>query len=170
MSDLKYGLFFRQMGYSPYLLPRGHWRIMLFETENGASSNSNPRVMKKFKILIVDDNDLYREALKETLQISFPMVAFEEVANGGEVLGKVEAFLPDLIFMDIKLPGENGLKLTKTIKTNHPNIIIFIITSYDIPEYREAAFKYGADRFLAKVSLNPGELKELVKSYSMTFS
>jgi len=80
-------------------------------------------------------------------------------------LQKVEAFLPDLIFMDIRLPGESGLTLTQKIKATHPNITILILTAYDIPEYREAAPKYGADRFLAKNSLNYMELKELVKSY-----
>jgi len=128
------------------------------------SSNSSPRAMKKFRILMVDDNSPFRQVLKESLQMSFPMVAIDEVADGGEVLRKVDAFLPDLIFMDIKLPGENGLELTKKIKATHPNITIVILTSYDIPEYREAAFQYGADRFLAKVSLNRMELEKLVKS------
>jgi len=48
--------------------------------------------------------------------------------------------------VDIKLPGVNGLELTKKIKAAHPSITIFILTNYDIPEYREAAFQYGADR------------------------
>jgi two-component system response regulator NreC len=121
--------------------------------------------MKKFKILIVDDNGPFRQILKETLRMSFPTVAIDEAADGGEALREVDAFLPNLIFMDIKLPGENGLKLTKKIKATHPNITIFILTSYDIPEYREAAFQYGADRFLAKTSLNRMELEQLVKSY-----
>jgi DNA-binding NarL/FixJ family response regulator len=66
--------------------------------------------------------------------------------------------------MDIKLPGVNGLELTRKIKAAHPNITIFILTSYDIPEYREAAFQYGADRFVPKTSLNRMELQEFVKS------
>lgn len=121
--------------------------------------------MNKFRILIVDDSVFFRQTLKESLQMSFPTVAIDEVSDGGEVLQEVDAFLPQLIFMDIKLPGENGLELTKKIKATHPNITIFILTSYDIPEYREAAFQYGADRFLAKTSLNRMELEELVKSY-----
>jgi DNA-binding NarL/FixJ family response regulator len=129
------------------------------------SSNSSLRAMRKFKILIVDDNNPFRQALKESLQMSFPTAAISEVADGGEALREVDAFLPDLIFMDIKLPGENGLELTKKIKAAHPNITIFILTSYDIPEYREAAFKCGADRFLSKTSFNPMELEDLVKSY-----
>jgi CheY-like chemotaxis protein len=121
--------------------------------------------MKKFRILIVDDFGGYRTLFKKTLRISFPSIAIDEATNGSEALQKVEAFLPDLIFMDIRLPGESGLTLTQKIKATHPNITILILTAYDIPEYREAAPKYGADRFLAKNSLNYMELKELVKSY-----
>jgi CheY-like chemotaxis protein len=120
--------------------------------------------MKKFRILIVEDNHPYRQMLKTTLQESFPTIAIDEGADGGEALQKVDTFLPDLIFMDIKLPGVNGLELTRKIKAAHPNITIFILTSYDIPEYREAAFQYGADRFVPKTSLNRMELQELVKS------
>ena len=97
--------------------------------------------------------------------MSFPGVAINEVADGGEALREIDAFLPDLIFMDIKLSGENGLELTKKIKAAHPNIIIFIITTYDLFEYRDAASRYGANRFLAKASFNWKELVELVKSY-----
>jgi DNA-binding NarL/FixJ family response regulator len=121
--------------------------------------------MKKFRILIVDDNDFFRQTLKATLQASFPMIAIEEEADGGKALQKVDAFLPDLIFMDIQLPGENGLELTKKIKATHPNITILILTTYDIPEYREAASQSRADRFLDKTSLNQMGLEELVKSY-----
>jgi DNA-binding NarL/FixJ family response regulator len=128
------------------------------------SSNSSPGAMKKFRILIVDDTVLFRQILKENLLKSFPTVAVDEAADGGEALRKVDALHPDLIFMDIKLPGENGLELTKKIKATHPNITIFILTSYDIPEYREAAFQYGADRFFCKSSLNQMELAEVVKS------
>jgi len=121
--------------------------------------------MKKFRILIVDDNAFFRKALMERLQMSFPEVAINEVADGGEALREIDAFLPDLIFMDIKLSGESGLELTKKIKAAHPNIIIFIMTSYDLFEYRDAASQYGANRFLAKDSFNWKELEALVKSY-----
>jgi two-component system response regulator YesN len=115
------------------------------------SSDSNPKAMKKFRILIVEDTHTYRQMLKTTLQESFPTIAIDEAADGGEALQKVDSFLPDLIFMDIKLPGVNGLELTRKIKATHANITIFILTSYDMPEYREAAFQYGADRFFPKL-------------------
>jgi DNA-binding NarL/FixJ family response regulator len=121
--------------------------------------------MEKFRILIVDDTNPFRQVLKEVLQVSFPTIAIDQAANGGEALQKVDAFLPDLIFMDIRLPGENGLELTKKIKATHSNITILILTYYDTPQYREIAFQYGADHFLVKLSLNRMELEELVRSY-----
>ena len=121
--------------------------------------------MKNFRILIVDDSDRFRTLLKKGLRVSFPTIAIDEAANGDEALQKVDAFLPDLVFMDIRLKEENGLELTKKIKATHPNITILIVTGFDIPEYRETASQYGVDRFLVKTSLNYAELEELVKSY-----
>jgi len=121
--------------------------------------------MDKFRILIVEDNGLFRQTLRGSLQMSFPGVAIDEATNGVEALQRVQAFFPDLILMDIRLPGESGLGLTQKIKAVYPDIIIFILTNYDIPEYREAAFRYGADRFILKESLRGMRLEELVRSY-----
>jgi DNA-binding NarL/FixJ family response regulator len=130
------------------------------------SSNRNSSNGYKFKTLIVEDNASFRQYFKENLQIRFPSMVIEEVGDGNEVLPKVEILSPALIFMDIRLPGENGLQLTKKIKKNHSDIKIVILTSYDLPEYREAAFQYGANSFMTKDSLNWGEIDTLVKSIS----
>jgi hypothetical protein len=57
------------------------------------SSNLTSKAMKRFRILMVDDDGLFRQVLKESLQIFFPKVAIEEVADGGEVLREADAFL-----------------------------------------------------------------------------
>jgi CheY-like chemotaxis protein len=72
--------------------------------------------MNKLRILIVEDNPSFRQILRENLQTSFPAIAIDEVADGAEALQKVDSFLPDLTFMDIQLPGENGLQLTRKVK------------------------------------------------------
>ena len=135
---------------------------------NRVSSNSSPREMNKLRILIVEDNAPFRQILRENLQTSLPAIAIDEVADGTEVLQKVDTFLPDLIFMDIRLPGENGLELTKKIKAVYPNMIIFILTQYDTPEYQKAAFQCGADGFLVKNSFNHIRLEALIKSFCKT--
>ena len=122
---------------------------------------------EEFRILIVEDNDIYRELFKDILRTAFPEIALDEATDGREALQKVNAFLPDLIFMDINLRGANGIELTKKIKATYRNIPVVIFTFYDIPEYREAAFGSGADRFLVKSSLSTMEIEELVKSYHL---
>ena len=128
---------------------------------------SNPKSgeIKGFKTLIVEDNAPFRLSLKETLQTLFPSMIVQEAAEGGEALQKVESFLPELIFMDIHLHGENGLQLTQKIRTYYPGVPIIILTHYDFPEYREAAFKYGANFFIPKDSLDWGQIETLVKSF-----
>lgn len=87
-----------------------------------------------------------------------------EAADGEEALQRIEASVPNLIFMDIKLPGESGLDLTKKIKNQYPNIIIIILTAYDIPEYREAAVQAKGNYFLSKGSATKENILELVDS------
>ncbi len=120
---------------------------------------------KEFRILIVEDNDIYRELFKKILHTAFPDIVVDEAGDGRLALQKVDAFIPDLIFMDIHLHEENGIEIAKTIKTNHCEIPVIILTFYDIPEYREAALQCGSDRFIPKASLSQMEIKELVKSY-----
>jgi CheY-like chemotaxis protein len=115
------------------------------------------------KILIVEDSSLFRQLFKETLHDRLPSIQIHEAANGEEVMQKVETLHPHLIFMDIRLPGENGLALTQKIKTRYPNIIVIILTAYDLPEYRQASSQY-ADYFLPKDSSTTENIFTLVES------
>jgi DNA-binding NarL/FixJ family response regulator len=97
------------------------------------------------KTLIVEDNSIFRHSLKELLGTRFPSMDVEEAANGEEALQKIGGLVPKIIFMDIQLPGENGLQITKKVKEKYPEIIVIILTYYDLPEHREAALQCGAD-------------------------
>jgi len=119
---------------------------------------------KVSRILIVEDNPTFRQTLRRLLDTRFPFLTCEEAGEGKEALTKVNKFLPELIFMDIKLPGESGLELTKKIKSSHPEIIIIILTNYDLPEYRDVAMRNGADYFLSKGSSNTQDILSLVES------
>jgi DNA-binding NarL/FixJ family response regulator len=104
------------------------------------------------KTLIVEDNVTFRQMLKDSLCSRFPTMEFEEESDGRDLFNKIDSFHPEIVFMDIRLPGENGLELTKKIKKNYPNITVIILTSYDLPEYREAARESMADYFIPKGS------------------
>ncbi len=115
------------------------------------------------RILIVEDNATFRQSLREILHSEFPSLDIIEASDGEEALQKVGDLTLDLIFMDIKLPGENGLSVTKKIKARHPEIPIVILTSYDLPEYREATKESKADHFISKGSPT-NKILEVVKS------
>jgi len=116
------------------------------------------------RVLLVEDNNLFREAFKKRLHDDFSFMVVDEAATGDEALKKIRKIPPHLIFMDIRLPGANGLKLTQKIKKDFPGIKIALLTSYNLPEYRQAATEYGADRFFVKSSFEWDELEALVKS------
>jgi DNA-binding NarL/FixJ family response regulator len=119
---------------------------------------------RKFKTLIVEDNGVFRQTFKETLQNRFPSMVIQEAAEGSEILQKMDAFRPEVIFMDIRLPGANGLELTRKIMASNPGTLVIILTDYDIPEYRKAAVQSGASGFFAKDSLDWGQLEAVIKS------
>jgi len=118
------------------------------------------------RVLTVEDNRIFREALKKGLHDHFPSMVIEEAANGDEALQKIKEVPPHLIFMDIRLPGVNGLQLTKKLRRDLPDINIAILTDYDLPEYRQAAIQHGANRFFVKSSFKWDEVEALVKSIS----
>ena len=103
-----------------------------------------------FNMLLVEDDPCFRQALSDTLISYFPLIDVDEAGNGEEALSKVEYRRPHLIFMDIQLPGVNGLEVTKKIKRMYADIVIVILTSNGLPEYRQQAFLNGADYFLSK--------------------
>ncbi len=136
--------------------------------ENMEKAERNPRHKEVkttvSKALIVEDSAIFRKLLKETLCSRFPSMEILEAADGGEAMQKIGSDAPDLIFMDIKLPGESGLDLTAKIKAKYPNVIVIVLTSYDTPEYREAALRAKANYFLSKGSSSKENILKLVES------
>jgi DNA-binding NarL/FixJ family response regulator len=118
------------------------------------------------KTLIVEDNDSFRQALRSLLSSRYPSMTFKEARDGREALNALSAFEPDVIFMDIKLPGENGLELTRKIRASNSEAKIIVLTSHDLPEYREAARAGGADHFLTKASSKANEIFALIDNLS----
>ena len=71
----------------------------------------------------------------------------------------------DLIFMDVGLRGENGLELTRKIKTDRQDISIIILSSYDFPKYRQAALSYGANGYILEDSLKWEDISKAVRCH-----
>ena len=117
-----------------------------------------------FKTMLVEDSSSFRQFVKITLQDQFPSMDIIEAADGVEAFEKIDSHPPNLVLMDISLPGENGLELTRRIKKDYPGVIVIILTTHDSPEYREAAIRNKADYFFSKDAIVNDGIFTLVKS------
>jgi DNA-binding NarL/FixJ family response regulator len=114
--------------------------------------------------LLVDDNLLFRRTVRKILAAAFPSMGIQEAGDGREVLQLIGRRPPELVLMDIQLPGVSGLVLTQEIKERFPQVIVAVFTQYDIPEYREAAYQCGADHFMVKGSTRATDILKLAAS------
>ncbi|GGG22357.1 response regulator [Paenibacillus abyssi] len=113
-----------------------------------------------FKILIVDDERIEREGLHAILKNGLPDVEIEEAPNGKIALTLVGSFRPDLILMDIKMPGLNGLETVERIAAEHPDIRYIMVTAFDTFDYALQAIKLGVKDYLLK----PTKAREIVET------
>ena len=116
-----------------------------------------------FKILIVDPNDPFRQSLKKVLMNHFPFIDIQEASDGTEGMDKVDTFDPNLIFLEIHLPAQSGLDLARRIKSAHPDIVIVILTSYDLPEYQTAVEESGVEHLVPKDDWTGLDMIDLVQ-------
>ena len=116
-------------------------------------------------MMIVDDYVPFRRAVKDMLSEQLSSAKIVEAGNSQEVLRQLTPFPPDLVFMDIRLGHENGLTLTRMIKANYPDTTVAILTSYDLPQYREAAIQSGASGYIYKSSVELGGISTMGKCF-----
>lgn len=100
------------------------------------------------RIMIVEDNLRARCALKALISQQAGIRVTAEASNGREALQSIQEQTPDVVLMDICMPGMDGLEATRAIKAKWPRVRIIILTMY--PQNRAEAFEAGADDFLLK--------------------
>jgi two-component system, response regulator YesN len=114
------------------------------------------------KILLVDDMPVIRSVIGQILkQQNLGFSAIWEAANGIEAVEMARTYKPDIILMDIKMPGLTGLQATERIRQQNPTIKIVMLTAYDEFTYVQKALKLGARDYLLK-PVRPDKLVELL--------
>ena len=103
-----------------------------------------------FYTLIVEDNKDFGMALGTALCQDFPEMEIDSAIDAEIASRKIDAREPDMILMDIRLPGLNGIALTKHLKSHGNQSMIVVFSSHDLDEYRQAAINNGADYFISK--------------------
>jgi DNA-binding NarL/FixJ family response regulator len=106
--------------------------------------------MDAIRILIADDHPLFRDGLRALLESVPDMQVIGEAATGEEVLTQAASLQPDVILMDIKMPGMNGIEATRRILHTSPHICILIVTMFEDDDSVFAAIRAGARGYLLK--------------------
>lgn len=115
------------------------------------------------RVLIVDDHALSRRGIASILQPDPSFEVVGEAADGEEALRSVRELMPDLVLMDIRMPGVNGLEATRRIKAEFPYVVIVILSVSDDPADFFEAIKVGAQGYLLK-DLNPQQWLDYLRA------
>ena len=118
---------------------------------------------KKIRLLIVDDHAVLRAGLRTLLNLQPDFEVVGEAAEGPEALEKVQRLQPDVVLMDISLPGMEGLEVTAELKKRHPNVKVLILTMHEDQRYLYPALKAGASGYVVKRAADT-ELIEAIRA------
>ncbi len=104
--------------------------------------------MDTIRILLVDDHQVVREGLRRMLELEADLKVVGEAADATEVLTQAKSLSPEVILMDIKMPGVDGIELTRQLKEKEPSCNVIMLTLYD--QYLTQAIEAGAVGYLLK--------------------
>lgn len=102
------------------------------------------------RILICDDQAVVRDGLELLLKLEHDFEVVGVAADGAEALAMTASRKPDLVLMDLKMPGVNGIEATRQIRARHPEVKVLVLTTYDDDEWLFDALRAGASGYLLK--------------------
>lgn len=117
---------------------------------------------KTIHVLIVDDHPLFREGLQKALSFEDDIVVVGHSADGSQALLASRELQPDVILLDINLPGMNGLQVANKLKAERSHVAIIILTAYHDAEQVIHAFRSGASAYCIK-DVTPDELVAIIR-------
>ncbi|MBI3742183.1 MAG: response regulator transcription factor [Chloroflexi bacterium] len=112
------------------------------------------------EILIADDHVLFREGLKRILKRESDLAVIAEATNGREVIDRVKQKQPDIVLLDISMPGESGLEVLEALKRDFAKVKVLILSMHPEDRFASRAFKMGALGYITKESA----VEELVQA------
>jgi DNA-binding NarL/FixJ family response regulator len=110
------------------------------------------------RVLIADDHPLYREGMRGRLERATDMEVVGEAASGDEAVRLAEELQPDVILMDIKMPGKNGIEATREVLAANAEVGVLVLTMFEDDDSVFAAMRVGAKGYLLKDSGGTGVL------------
>lgn len=117
------------------------------------------------RVLLVDDQPLLRMGFRLVLEDEADLTVVGEAGDGTEALRQVAALRPDVVLMDVRMPGMNGIEATERLVAAGASTRVLILTTFDLDEYAFAALRAGASGFLLK-DARPAELTAAIRAVS----
>ena len=105
---------------------------------------------RPLRVLVADDHTIVRKGLCSLLEMEEGIVVVGEAEDGREALSKIDSCRPDVVLLDISMPGLNGIETTRRLRRQHPEIKIVILTMHLNEEYIFEALRAGASGYLLK--------------------
>lgn len=115
------------------------------------------------RVLLVDDQALLRRGFRMVLEEQAGITVVGEASDGEEALAAVHRLSPDVVLMDVRMPGTDGIEGTRRIVEECPASRVLILTTFDLDEYAFSALRFGASGFLLK-DVPPAELAGAIRS------
>ncbi|MFD3517152.1 response regulator [Streptomyces sp. NPDC058657] len=102
------------------------------------------------RVLLVDDQPLVRAGLRVLMTDTPDLVVVGEAGNGAEAVALVDRTRPDVVVMDIRMPGTDGIEATRQITAGHPQVRVLMLTTFDDDAYVHGSLRAGASGFVVK--------------------
>jgi len=118
---------------------------------------------KKIKILVADDHPVVRKGLQSCLGRQDRLKIVGEASDGDEALKKTRELSPDVVLMDISMPGMNGLAVTEVLRKDHPDVKVLVLSVHNNRDYIFRIIQAGAHGFISKEA-PPDELLRAIES------
>ncbi len=115
---------------------------------------------EKIRILLADDHALLRQGTAELLQHEGDIEVIGQAENGQEAVQLAQSLQPDIVVMDVRMPGMSGIEATRQIRKEMPHVQVLVLTAYDDDQYVFSLLQAGASGYLLKVA----PASELVRS------
>ncbi len=125
--------------------------------------------MDRVRILIVDDHAVLRDGIRALLALHDDIEVVGEASEGKEAVERAQELGPDVVIMDIAMPGMDGLEATRRIRKKSPKIKVLVLTQYDNKEYILSAIKAGASGYVPKRAL-ASELVSAINAVQQGYS
>jgi len=109
--------------------------------------------MDKIKVLVVDDHAILRDGIRALLGLHDDIEIVGEASEGKEAIEKAQQLVPDVVIMDIAMPGMDGLEATRRLGKKSPKMKVLVLTQYDNKEYILSVIKAGAAGYVPKRAL-----------------